>query len=373
MLLFFGAPILYALLTGYVYKSATIHDLPIVVVDLDNSPLSNKIIDALDDNTYLKVAEVNYEQKNVDDEIIRKNYVAVVTIPIGFEGNILQKRPAEIDADINGANMLTANYASTGIQTVLSIINSGIEIEALQKKGIPNAIANRQFEGFRINITRFYNPASNYLIFLWPGLLGVILQQVFLLVLALSFAKEFEDNTFKNLLKYSQNSMYLIFLKSIPYWLLGIALWLPITRLYFYWFNVPMVQHLGAFYLISALFILSLAFMGIASSIVFKTQLRATEVLMIIATPSFIISGQTWPLSEMPVIIRYISDIIPLTHFLEGFRKLLLCNASLSEIMPQVVNLAILSVVFLVIAFFSLRYRITGKSYLIKKIKARFW
>jgi ABC-2 type transport system permease protein len=94
---------------------------------------------------------------------------------------------------------------------------------------------------------------------------------------------------------------------------------------------------------------------------------------MIIATPSFIISGQTWPLSEMPTIIRYIADVIPLTHFLEGFRKLLLCNASLSEIMPQVIYLAILSVVFLAIAFISLRYRITGKNYLIKKIRARFW
>jgi len=50
VLIFIGAPILYAILIGSVYKEATVRDLPIVVVDYDNTPLSNKIIDALDDN-----------------------------------------------------------------------------------------------------------------------------------------------------------------------------------------------------------------------------------------------------------------------------------------------------------------------------------
>jgi ABC-2 type transport system permease protein len=369
LLIFIGAPILYSLLIGFVYREAAVKELPIIVVDLDNTPLSNKVIDALDDNQYLKVSDVRYNTGNLRDALVQNGYHAIVTIPERFEADIQQKRISEIDADINGANMLTANYASTGIQTVLATINAGLEIETLKKKGIPSAIANQQYESFKINITRFFNPSSNYLMFLWPGMLGTIMQQVFLLVLALSFAKEFEDKTFSGLLKYSKNAWFLILTKSLPYWLLGIALWLPLIRGSFALFHVEMIQSLGAFYLVSALFILSLTFMGIAASIIFKTQLKATEVLMIVAVPSFIISGQTWPLAQMPHAIQALAQIIPLTHFLEAFRSLLLYKGTLSDILPQVSWLLGLSIANLAIAYLALRYRITSKSYIIPKMK----
>lgn len=62
------------------------------------------------------------------------NMTAIVTIPDRFEANIQQKRYPEVSVDINGANMLTGNYAATGIQTSLTVINAGIEIETLKKK-----------------------------------------------------------------------------------------------------------------------------------------------------------------------------------------------------------------------------------------------
>jgi ABC-2 type transport system permease protein len=358
ILIFVGAPILYSLLVGSVYKEATVKDLPIMVVDLDNSPLSNKVIDALDDNMYIKVAEVRNISGNYKDDVINNNYLAIITIPESFEANIQQRRYSEIDADVNGSNMLTANYASTGIQTVLSTINAGLEIETLKKKGVPTEIASQQYESFRINVTRFFNPSSNYLLFLWPGMLGTIMQQVFLLALALSFSKEFEDDTFRNLVRYSKSPSYLLLVKSLPYWLMGMALWLPLIRGFFALYHVDMMSSVGGFYLASALFMLSLTFMGTAVSIIFNTQLKATEVLMIIAVPSFIISGQTWPLAQMPGIVQTIANYIPLTHYLEAFRRLLLYKATIHEIMPQIHALLWLSFIYMVIAIISLKIRI---------------
>ena len=359
VLIFIGAPILYALLIGNVYKEATIKDLPIMVVDLDNSPLSAKVIDALDDNLFLEVSKVESSHENVSKYVLEGNTMAVITIPKGFNADIQQKRYTEINADINGANMLTANYVSTGIQTVLASVNAKLEIETLKKKGMPNAIAEQQFETFRINVTRFYNPSSNYLLFLWPGMLGTIMQQVFLLALALSFAKEFEEGSFRNLIRYSSKSSYLLLVKSIPYWLMGIALWLPLIRGFFALFHVSMMPSMGTFYLVSALFILSLTFLGISASIIFNNQLKATEVLMIIAVPSFIISGQTWPLSQMPHVIQWVSNCIPLTHYLEAFRKLMLYQSDINGVMPQIKALLWLSLINAGIAYVALRYRIT--------------
>jgi ABC-2 type transport system permease protein len=66
------------------------------------------------------------------------------------------------------------------------------------------------------------------------------------------------------------------------------------------------------------------------------SQLKASEALMVMATPSFILSGFTRPLSQMPDGIVMLAKTIPLTHFLEGLRKLMLHEASFNDILPQI-------------------------------------
>jgi ABC-2 type transport system permease protein len=358
ILIFIGGPILYSFLIGFVYKDASVTELPIMVVDLDNTPLSNNIIDALEDNQYLKIASVKNISENLRNEVVRENYYAVVTIPDRFEADIQQKRRPEIDVDINAANMLTANYVSTGIQTVLGVLNAGIEIETLKKKGMAPAIAEQQYESFKINVNRYFNPSSNYLYFLWPGMLGTVMQQVFLLVLALSFGKEYEEGTFGELLSYSKSSLYLIIMKSIPYLILGFMIWVPLISVMFPLFKVSFTGQWEIFIVTSGLFIISLTFMGTAASVIFNTQLKSTEVLMVIATPSFIISGYTWPLQQMPEAVQWVASCIPLTHYLEAFRKILLMQANYVDILPQLRNLFIISIGYLILTWMMLKIKI---------------
>ena len=129
--IFFGAPILYGFLFGYVYQQAKVTDLPIVIVDQDNSPVSDKIIDAFEDNESLWVSDVRYVPGALAEEMPVKQYAAIVTLPKDFEADILQKRHPEVRVDLNMANILNANVASKNIQAVLMTLNAGIEIQGL--------------------------------------------------------------------------------------------------------------------------------------------------------------------------------------------------------------------------------------------------
>src|SRR6476646_1341727 len=115
--IFFGAPILYGVMFANVYKKGKITDMPIVVIDEDNSPLSGKIIDALGDNESLRIVKVQYAADNIAREMITKDYVSVITIPDGFESAVLQRRYPELQVDINLANLVPANFATRSIQT----------------------------------------------------------------------------------------------------------------------------------------------------------------------------------------------------------------------------------------------------------------
>lgn len=358
-LLFIGAPVLYGILFGFVYEKGKVTDLNIIVVDSDNTPLSNRLIDMLEDNEVLHVTAVKPDRKNLKQQLIALDGQAVVVIPDRFEADILQNRSPEIDVNINLANILTANYASRSIQLVLGSLNAGLEMEALRKRGTPDYAISSKYESFSTNYVRLYNRSSNYMSFLWPGMLATIVQQVLLLALALSFAQEYERGTFQTeLLKATQSPLKTILIKCMPYWLMMIPIGLFFLGLQHY-FRVPLAppQVVPAL-LLSALFVASAAFMGILVSILIPNQLKATEVLMVVATPSFVLSGFTWPLSQMPRWIAALADVIPLTHFLQGYRVLLAQEGSFTDIGRPLVLLAILTAIFGLLSYLALAVKI---------------
>jgi ABC-2 type transport system permease protein len=146
-------------------------------------------------------------------------------------------------------------------------------------------------------------------------------------------------------------------LKALPFWIMGVAILISL-RLMFPLFRVPFEVDSMAMIALLTLFIASVTFLGILVSIAIPSQLKATEVLMVVATPSFILSGFTWPLSQMPGWIVAIAKTIPLTHFLQALRKVMLYQAGMEEITSELNSLLIMTLVFTLSSFLLLKIKI---------------
>lgn len=356
--IFFGAPILYGFLFGYVYQQAKVIDLPIVIIDQDRSPLTDKIIDAFGDNEGLLVSDVRYSAGNIIEEMPVKQYAAVVTLPSGFEADVLQKRHPEVHVDLNMANILNANTASKNIQSVLMTLNAGMEIEGLKKQGMHPDQAFSQYESFKINFNKLYNSTGNYVTFMLPGLLAGIMQQVIFLAMALVFARDFEDGYFGSLVKESRSSLYHIALKSTPFLLMLPFMWLAVS-LFFPYFNIDADIFNFPMFVLTVLLTLASMVIGMLFSLAIPSQLKATELLMVISTPAFILSGFTWPTMAIPSAITNIAQFIPLTQFLSGFRKVAFYGGDLSSIRPELGMLALITTVAFLIMVILLQVKIT--------------
>lgn len=355
-LLFIGAPILYGVLLGYVYGKGKVTDLPIIIVDQDRSELSSKAIQMFEDNEVLSIASILYDQNNLSQIAIQKEATCVVIIPKDFEKMTLTKKYPEITTIVNTSNVLTANYASTAIQVCLGTLKAGVQIETLRKQGVPENLLASQYEPFKTTFIKKYNRSTNYMYFLWPGVLATVLQQVLLLGLALSFASEFENGTFKDLIKICPSILNLLAVKIIPYMIMSFGIWI-IYWLFTLWFRLPFYENLLPLTFIAGIFVLSVSFIGILVSILVPSQLKATEILMVIATPSFILSGFTWPLSQMPQAVQAIANVIPLTHFLKAFRILIIENGSFSQTTKPIWNMIIIGIVCFIAAFIALYFK----------------
>jgi ABC-2 type transport system permease protein len=343
-LLFFGAPILYGVLLGYVYQKGKVTDLPILVVDEDQSAMSRKIIDMIADNEILSIAAVLPNTQNIESRMVDEEAVCIVMIPRSFERNLLTKQNPEITTVVNTANVLTANYASTAVQVVLGTYKAGVQMETLRKMGTPESLLMSQYEPFKTTFIKKFNRSTNYLYFLWPGVVITVLQQVMLLGLALSFASEFEKGTFGALLQKSKNIFVLIAVKVLPYVLMSLLVWL-LYGAFAWWFKMPFFHNLGILTLLALLFVLAVSFIGILVSILLPNQLKATEVLMVIATPAFMISGFTWPLTQMPTWVQALAQVIPTTHFLPIFRVLVIEHGSVESIQASILKLFLIALI----------------------------
>jgi ABC-2 type transport system permease protein len=355
--IFIGAPIFYGVLFGYVYKQAKVINLPIVIIDEDHSPMSDKIIEAFEDNEALLVCDIRYTAGNILNEMPIKQFDAVITLPTNFEADILQKRHPEIRVDLNMANILNANTASKNIQAVLMTLNAGIEIEGLKKSGLHPTQAATSYESFKINFNKLYNSSGNYINFMLPGLLIAIMQQIIFLAMALVFARDFEDGHFGVLVKKSKSSLYHIALKSTPFIIMIPIMWFFISLLFDYFridadiYNLPML-------LLTTTLTMASMCIGMLFSIAIPSQLKATELLMVISTPAFILSGFTWPTLAFPDAIANVAKYIPSTQFLSGFRKIAFYGGDVSSIKSEINTLLLICCVSFVVLVLLLQFKI---------------
>jgi len=367
-LLFIGAPILYGILIGAVYQKGKITDLPIIVVDQDQSLMSVKFIDMLEETESIQVVSVFPDLTKVKNKAIDEDASVIVNIPRGFTSGIQQNKLPEITIFVDASNTLTSNTALMAVNGVAMTIKAGIQIESQMKKGVPEYVATQNYEPFKTTIIKQSIRSGNYLYFMLPGVLLTVFQQILLLGLALTFASEYENRTFEELVRKMPNPLGMLAVKIIPYMIMSVGI------LLLYWgfskyYNMVIGGAFWAFTLSTFVFILAVCGIGVLVSIVLPNQLKATEVLMVVATPSFILSGFTWPLSQMPNWVQFIAELIPLTHYLKTFRILYLNHAGVSHIYAPVIAMSIIAVICLSLSAIILHYKIKKvKNYSIEEI-----
>jgi len=132
------------------------------------------------------------------------------------------------------------------------------------------------------------------------------------------------------------------------------------------WLKIPVPTDFGGFILNSELFILASVFLSILVSIVVPNALKATQILMVIASPAFIMSGYTWPSYSMPKIINALTSIVPLTPYLQAMKISLVEQGQYYLTQPYTIHLLILSSVFFIMCWLML---IIKKKLLLKKWK----
>ena len=120
-------------------------------------------------------------------------------------------------------------------------------------------------------------------------------------------------------------------------------------------FDVPIVGSVGLLYLLSVFFIAASLAVGLFFSTLAKTQQQAMQMSFFFLLPNILLSGFMFPWEAMPAPARWLSTILPLTHYLRVIRGIVLKGASFAELRAELIWLAGLTLILIVVV--SMRFQ----------------
>ncbi len=350
----FLAPIVLGALVGFLYIEQKVTNLPVAVYDQDQSELSRTIIRAFSDSERFRITNVCNSYHDVERLMQSEEVFSAIVIPPHLQQDVKSGKASEVGLIFNGTNILTMNTLANVAAQVIPTISGGVTMKIIQGYGVPKQKAYQAVTALSFRSRYWYNPTTSYSVFMLLGLLGTVIQQITFLGVALSFIREKESGTWRHLASSKLSTFEILLGKLSVYFIIYCIDAIVLYGLAFSYFGLPMRGNPLLFLITILLFIFVLLAVGMAISILTKSAAQAIEISMLVAVPSFLISGWTWPYISMPFPIQILSKILPLTHFLEAIRRIAYLGAGLDIVWPKLAILGIFSIIFIPLTAFVL-------------------
>jgi len=331
-------PVMQLLLFGYAINT-TPHYLPTAVLIQEDSDLARSILKALENTAYFKFTRQVHTEEEFNNLFLSGDVLFGIEIPRGFERAV---RRGDKPALLVAADATDPVAASSALASLGPIVDS-----ALAHDRVAGDPANPPFE---IRAHARYNPAASSSLNIVPGLTGTILTMTMLIFTALSVTREIERGTMENLLSMPIKPVEVMLGKIIPYVLVGFLQAFLIVSLGILLFGVPVVGSLTLLALLSTLFITANLSIGYTFSTIAQNQLQAMQMSMMFFLPNILLSGFMFPFAGMPVWAQYISEMLPLTHYLRIVRAILLKGSTIENLRYDATALVVLTLLVMAIA-----------------------
>ena len=240
----------------------------------------------------------------------------------------------------DGAEPNTANFVSAYAQGVWAQWQSRL----LQDRVLDAAALG----GFDIRQRSWFNPSTvsrNYLV---PGSISIVMTIIGALLTSLVVAREWERGTMEALLATPVTRAELLLSKVIPYYVLGMLAMLICLGVAVWVMQVPFRGSVLVLMVHSTLFLGSALGLGLLLSSVFRNQFNAAQAALTAAfLPALMLSGVIYEIASMPVLLQWITHLIPSRYFANALQTLFQTGWVGALLWPDALFLALLAAFWL--------------------------
>lgn len=323
-----GLPIIQILLFGYAINT-DVRNLRTAISDQSGTHLSRQFVAELGQTQVVDVVAYADTAEALEEKLRRGEVSIGVLIPADFDRRVTDSRRAAVQLLVDGSD-----------PTILSVANqlTAMPIRFDTMRAAPVRTSN-------VDVRPYYNPERRTPVNIVPGLMGVILTMTMMLFTAVAIVRERERGNLELLINTPVSSAELMIGKIMPYIVIGFIQLGLIALVGWLLFDVPIRGSMIDLYLAAGLFIAANLALGLFISTAVKTQFQAMQMTVFILLPSILLSGFMFPFDGMPKAAQYIGEVLPNTHFIRLTRGIMLREATLGELLPEVIVLIVFTMV----------------------------
>ena len=308
------------MLVSWMFSAAVVRDLPVTVVDNDQTQLSRKIARMIDALPAANVVFKSVTLEEARDKMMKGDVDAVINIPEGLEKSVQKGNQSELALYLNNTNVVKGGVLQSQLVTVLSTISGGVKLLTMVKKGIRPEDAIQKVQPIKPDVHLLFNPYGNYAYFLMMCLLPLLALVFIFMGTSYAIGIEMKEGTGAEWIHTAGNSTTVALIgKLIPYIVLFFAGLMFMNILLIRVMGTPLNGSLAM--VLFSEFLLILAYQAMAIVLLTVTiNLRLTLSLGSAYTMmALTFSGLTFPTMGMPLLAKLFSFVFPYTFWLKVF------------------------------------------------------
>lgn len=311
LVLAFCIPMMLLVLFGFAL-TLDVDRVPVVVWDQSGTAQSRELVSHFEGSRYFSVVGRVSSYGELERAIDVGRAILGLVVPGEFARDLTANRTAEVQVLADGSDSNTAGISMGYAEAAVQAYSGQVLARALRRGA---ARPPRPAIDARTRV--WYNPDLQSGRLIIPGQMAIIMVILSSLLTSLTFAREWESGTMEQLISTPVRGSELVLGKLAPYVAIGMAdilLAMAATR---FVFHMEMAGSPALFLPLAFVFLVGSLAMGMLISIVFKVQLMASQLSMMLTyLPAIMLSGLVFAIQNMPAPIRLLTYLFPARYFI---------------------------------------------------------
>ncbi len=360
LLTVFGGVFFYSFLYPLPYASQVPREQQVVVVNLDNSQLSRRLVRMVDATPQVQIQTEAASLAQAKAQMIAQKLAGILVVPENFYRDLLLgKRPTLAFAG-DASYFLVFGTVLEGMSVAGMTLSAEIKVTQLLMSGQPMELAQKQYSAVPLGLHALFNETQGYINYVIPAVFVLILHQTLIMGAGIMGASENEQlREGKRPHWQTASPSALLLVRTMIF--VGIY---TLLSLYYYgpayaFYDIPRLAAVGDLALLNFIFLLPVSFLGICLGAVLPRRELVTLIVLLTSMPLVFACGFIWPTSAIPVPINTLMQVIPVVPAIKAFILLNQMGASFHQILPQVIHLTFLTTLYGATALLLLKSKIS--------------
>lgn len=312
----FIAPVFFSFVVWFTFSAGTLTNMPIAVLDTDNSDITRNITRAINSTPSV---QVKYKVQNYNEgyDLIKSGKAyALIVYPNNFKRDLNKNKQPQIIYYYNNQTILIGGVITKDIQSAVVSVTKSIDAQIRMKKGIAKNAVLSKINLIKVDEHIKSNPYLNYSYFLTYAAIAHVFQVFAVLFAVWSIGCEFKYGTTKEWMKIADNNIITaVFGKLTVYLSILFSQIIIIYACYILLYGAPFEGNLIFTIFSTLIYILAYQFMGMAFISLLSNLRFAMSVGAFYTSLGFSLAGMTYPNMAMPLFVKVYSSILPVKPY----------------------------------------------------------